>query len=118
MAKGQMIEVENRKRYTVDLGTFNITYFNTGGAVDRTQLAISMAISVKNDVKPEDRKRLLDQKAWIGQLLDEVVGSMPLDNLHPTSRNGLKDRLKANINQRLGEDLAQEVILRIQMFGP
>ena len=102
----------------VDLGTFNITQFPVGDGLNRHQLCIAMAVAVDKASAETDKKKILDQKAWIGQLVDETIGPLPLDGVHSTNRPPLKGLLKAKINERIGEDVAQEVILRIQAFGP
>ena len=103
----------------VDLGTYNVTHFQKGDPINRQQLSVSLAVSVKKE--PADMnytQKVTEQKAWAGQLVDEVMGSVPLDAIHATNREPLKRQLKAKLNERLGEDIVQEVILRIQAFGP
>ena len=101
----------------VDLGTYNITQFTPGDPVNRRQLAVNLGVSVKRDDADEQRQAVVDQKVWIGQLLDEVIGSLPMDGIHVSNREPLKQQIRTRINQRLGDDVAQEVILRIQSYG-
>ena len=102
----------------VDLGTFNVTQFQKGDPLNRRQLAVSLAVALEKGQVEAQKPRVLEQKAWIGQLLDEVIGPLPMDAIHPANREPLKARLKARINERLGREVVEEVILRIQAFGP
>ena len=60
----------------------------------------------------------MNQTAHRPVLVDEVVGVLPLDAIHSSNREPLKQQLKARINARIGGDVVTEVILRIQTFGP
>jgi flagellar basal body-associated protein FliL len=103
---------------TVDLGTVPVTNFQKGDPINRHQLQVAIAVSLKKEEgEPIHQRRLEAQKAWISQLLDEVLGKIPLDALHPSNREPLKRQLRASINERLGDDIVQEVILRIQIYG-
>ncbi len=104
--------------HLVDLGTYNITQFQPGDPLNRRQLAVALAISVEKTKADKHRKKILDQRVWIGQLLDELIGPLPMDAVHPSKRERLKEQVRAHINKRLGEEVAREIILRIQIFGP
>jgi len=102
----------------VDLGTFNVTQFQVGDPLNRRQLSITLAVAIDKAAAEADKPILLGQRTWIGQLMDEVIGPLPMDAIHSSNREPLKRQLKARINERLGKDVAKEVILRIQAFGP
>ena len=102
----------------LDLDTYNITQYQLGDPVNRRQLAVEMGLSIDKDASAGDRRRIEDQRLWIGQLLDEVLGPLPLDAIHSSRREPIKQQLKAKINERIGADVVKEVILRIQTFGP
>ena len=106
----------------VDLGSYNVTQFDSHDPVNLRQLSVSLAVTVPKGDNGEKapaadpQQRVTDQKAWVAQLLDEILGAADMTAVHASRREDLKRQLRERINKRLGEDLVKEVIIRIQAF--